>query len=235
MAMNDFAERLDRVIKEFGSRYALAKATAIPASTLQSYAAGTKPGMGTLATLARVANIDVNWLLTGNGKMRPAGTLPGAALIDVLMVDQYKLGTALSSEIVVGQVPYSRHFLETRAEVREPSRTSLLVVEAGRDLSEIRRGDLVLVDREQANLGRDGVYLMDFPGIELRETPGGFASTMTLVKRDSLVELNSQRERRGRGKIVLWASKGSTAQPVRISMGPATKIIGRAVWISRTV
>ena len=40
--------------------------------------------------------------------------------------------------------------------------------EAGGDLLGIRHGDLVLIDRKQASLGRDGIYLLDFPRLELR-------------------------------------------------------------------
>ena len=63
----DFPGRLQQLNKEFGSRYALAKASGLPASTLQSYEGGAKPGMEALLTLARVANVDLTWLLTGRG------------------------------------------------------------------------------------------------------------------------------------------------------------------------
>ena len=78
-----FAQRLQVLIREFGSRYALAKSSGIPSSTLQSYEAGSKPGMDTLLTLASVGNVDLNWLLTGNGEMRPVGLQPGALLKNV--------------------------------------------------------------------------------------------------------------------------------------------------------
>jgi len=41
-------------------------------------------------------------------------------------------------------------------------------VEAGSNLLEIANGDLVLIDRNQATLARDGIYLLDLPGLELR-------------------------------------------------------------------
>jgi len=89
-----FSERLKRITKEFRSRYALAKASGIPASTLQSYEAGSKPGMDALVRLAQVGNVDLNWLVRGTGEMRPTGMLSGAIFADILMVDQYELGTA---------------------------------------------------------------------------------------------------------------------------------------------
>jgi len=109
---DEFAQRLRQVTREFGSRYALAKAADIPQSTLQSYEAGSKPGMDALVRLAQVGNVDLNWLVCGTGEMRPSGMLSGAIFADLLMVDQYELGTAEAAGAVIGQVPFSRHFLE---------------------------------------------------------------------------------------------------------------------------
>jgi hypothetical protein len=65
-----FDLRLRRIIAEFGSRNALAKAPGIPASALQGYEAGAKPGMDALVLLARVGNVDLNWRITGKGEIR---------------------------------------------------------------------------------------------------------------------------------------------------------------------
>src|ERR1700730_9592862 len=107
----EFPERLRQLIAEFGSRYALAKSSRIPASTLQSYEVGSKPGIDALTTLARVANVDLNWLVTGRGEMRPPGLLSGASFADFVVVDQYEIGTALSMSLVIGQIPFSRYYL----------------------------------------------------------------------------------------------------------------------------
>ena len=47
----NFSERLAQIIAEYGSRYALAKASGIPMSTLQTYTLGSKPGIDALTTL----------------------------------------------------------------------------------------------------------------------------------------------------------------------------------------
>src|ERR1700722_5311066 len=92
-----FSRRLQQLTKEFGSRYALAKASGIAASTLQGYATGSKPGMAALVTLAQVANADLTWLLTGVGEIRPQGFRSGALLQDVLLVFEFELGTSLEN------------------------------------------------------------------------------------------------------------------------------------------
>ena len=234
LSQKTFGQRLQLLSLEFGSRYALAKCSGIPSSTLQAYEAGAKPGMDALLILARVANVDLTWLITGKGEMRPVGLQPGALLKDFLIVDQYDLGTALSMEMVIGQIPFSRNFLESKLRLNEPTANTLLAVEAGWNLSRIVRGDLVLIDRKQATLARDGIYLLDFPGLELRaifRRPDGKADVIA----PELDATRSGRERR-HGDT---RTPGSLEMPIGdlLGIGPptASKVIGRAVWVGRAL
>jgi hypothetical protein len=230
----DFSERLQRLIKEFGSRYALAKSSGIPSSTLQSYEAGSKPGMDVLVTLARVGNVNLHWLMTGNGEMRPPGMQPGALLKDVLLIDQYELGTVLSMGMVVGQIPFSRHFLESRLRLTEPTHATLLAVEAGSDLLAIRRGDLVLIDRKQATLARDGIYLLDFPGIELRAIFRRPDEKVDIVNPEHNV-IQSRQKRRGGSARRPGSVEMSISDLFGIGRGRRDIVIGRAVWVGRSL
>ena len=231
----NFAKRLRQLIREFGSRYALAKASGIAQSTLQSYEAGSKPGMEALVRLAQVGNVDLNWLLNGIGEMRPTGVLPGAVFADILTVDQYERGTALSMEIVIGQIPFSRHFLEKKLGLKEPTHKTLLAIEAGWDLYHIAPGDLVLIDRSQAHLPRDGVYLLDFPGIELRGLftyPGDKVNVVGPEHQES-----RRAERVGRGKTRRndgWSTM-SRNELLGVGRGTFSKVVGRAVWTGRAL
>ncbi len=164
-----FPERLQELTEEFGSRYALSKASGIAISTLQAYEAGSKPGLDALVCLARTANVTLDWLLTGREKKRPTGMLPGALLANVVMVDQYQPGTSLSLEMIVGQIPFSRYMLKNKLGLQEPTHETLLAIEARQNLSGIRRGDLVLIDRKQAGLVEDAVYLLNLPGFVFKE------------------------------------------------------------------
>ena len=49
------------------------------------------------------------------------------------------------------------------------SEKTLLAIEAKQNLHGIRQGDLVLIDRTQTSLLEDGVYLLDLPGLVLKE------------------------------------------------------------------
>ena len=232
-----FDLRLRRIIAEFGSRNALAKATGIPASTLQGYEAGAKPGMDALIRLAQVGNVDLNWLVTGRGDIRSSGQISGAAFADIVMVNQYELGTALSMSIVIGQFPYSRYLLERELKLNSPGYDSLLVVRAGWDLYEIRRGDLVLVDRNQRNLSRDGIYLLDLPGIALRAVCNSTEGKVRVEgPEDEGLQNNprSRRPTRGRRKRLAVVQE----VPIIKLLGNdriASKVAGRVVLVSRGI
>jgi hypothetical protein len=158
----------------------------------------------------------------------------GALLKDVLMVDRYELGTALSMAIVVGQIPFSRNFLETRLRLKEPTHQTLLAVEAGSNLLEITRGDLVLLDRRQASLARDGIYLLDFPGLELRgffRRPG---ERVNVISPEEQV-IRSGPEGRSRAGRIPGAQEVRITEFLGAGRYSASKIIGRAVWLGRSM
>jgi Helix-turn-helix len=232
---SDFPERLKQLIAEFGSRYALAKSSRIPASTLQSYEAGSKPGIETLTTLARTANVDLNWLVTGKGEMRPEGLLSGASLADFVVVDQYEMGTALSMSFIIGQVPFSRHFLESRLRLKDPNSDSLLVIEADANLFEISRGDLVLVDREQKDLGRDAIYLLDLPGIVLRAVTRCVGDKVRVTGPDNHAGSSSERGRRGGRRAPSRVEELRRSELLGAGRFEVSKVVGRAVWIGRAI
>jgi transcriptional regulator with XRE-family HTH domain len=234
-AATDFADRLRELTQEFGSRYALAKVSGIPASTLQGYEAGAKPGMEALLTLARVGNVDLRWLLTGDGEIRPAGLLPGAALADVLMADQYELGTPLGAEVIINQIPFSRHVLETKLGLKGPTYETVLVVEAAWDLYRVKRCDLVLIDRNQADLGRDGVYLLDLPGMALRAVSRSVGDKVHVTGPEQDPTWSSKRQQRtarGEFSTMLEMSRSELQGAGRHTV---SKVVGRAVWVGGAI
>ena len=232
---DDFATRLRQLISEFGSRYALAKSSGIAQSTLQSYETGSKPGMEALVRLAQVGNVDLNWLLNGTGEMRPKGAPPGAVFADILMVDQYERGTALSMEVVIGRVPFSRHLLEKKLGLTEATHKTLLVIEAAWDLYRIARGDLVLIDRSQATLPPDDVYLLDFPGMELRGLFACPGDKINVVGPRHQGLQQSQQIGRGRTRGNSSWPTVNRSELLGVGRSAVSKVVGRAVWIGRNL
>lgn len=231
-----FAERFARVVAEFGSRYKLAQASGIPASTLQSYTLGSKPGMDQLVTLARVANVDLTWLLTGRGQMRGVAQPPGSALADVIMVDQYDPKSSLLIPTLVNQVPFGRNYLEAALGLDQPTHDSLLALSSVWQLFDVQHGDLLLIDCKQAGLTRDGLYLLTLPGFALRGVFGRTDGKVTIVEprpahaarapRESLTKLQEKR-----------SDSYQAERPELVGDGrySSSKVVGRVVWIGRAL
>jgi len=230
-----FADRLAQLIAEYGSRYALAKASRIPVTTLQNYALGSRPGIDALVTLARVGNVDLTWLLTGRGHMRGAGQHPGAALADVVMVDQYDPKASLAIPVLVNQVPFSRNYLERTLRLNKPDHASLLAIESLWDIFDTMRGDLLLIDRKQANLVVDGVYLLNLPGFSLRGVftrPQGKLQVVEPRSIRSSIPNRNDRHPRGQTPDSYELDRHELLGDGRRI---ASKVVGRAVWVGHAL
>ena len=104
---DSFARRFVLLVKEFGSRYRLARASGVSESRLQQYAQQELPPRADiLFKLAHAANASVEWLATGKGEMRPAGLLPGVAFADVVMVELRDIHAALQMEQIRAFLPF---------------------------------------------------------------------------------------------------------------------------------
>ncbi|MGO9603863.1 MAG: helix-turn-helix domain-containing protein [Candidatus Binataceae bacterium] len=206
---SSFAVRFARLVKEFGSRYRLAKVSGVSESTLQQYAqksADLPPRADILMALAHAANVSIEWLATGKGEMRPAGILPGAAFADVVMVELRDIHASLHMQQIRAFLPFSRWWLEHRLGISEPK--DLILIEADQDLPpEIRERDLLLVDRSAGNkLPRgEGLYVFSVP-------------TGLAVKR---VEVGLKR-----GFVVTGPGMSEELEPMEIDR----LVVGQVIW-----
>ncbi len=169
-----FADRFEELVKEFGSRYRLSKASGIPESTLQQYAQARTdlpPRADILLKLAQAANVSVEWLAAGKGEMRPVGLLSGAMFSDIRVVELRDMHAALSMEQIIGHLPFSRTWLQRSLGLSDDER--LMALEADQDLPPlIERLDLLLIDRgaEQKLPRRDGPYVLSVArGLAIRQ------------------------------------------------------------------
>jgi hypothetical protein len=163
------------------------------------------------------------------GEKRPTGILPGVELADVIMVDQYQPGTSISMEMIVGQIPFSRHLLEHKLHLKETTQQTLLVIEATQNLAAIQRGDLVLVDRNQSALIEDGVYLLNLPGLMLKEI-SVFPNAWVLVT-GSETEARAKKSAKGDQRSL----KISRSELLGDGRFNTSKVVGRAVLVHRNI
>jgi transcriptional regulator with XRE-family HTH domain len=229
---NNFTERLHILAREFGTRKALAKACGIPASTLQSYENGSQPGIDALLKIARATNADLTWLMTGEGKIRPEGLLPGSLFADLLLVDLFQMGTSLSLAQVLGQLPLSRAWLQTKLRIADPASADLLLIEANWTLGPIAQRDLVLINRRLNAPQEDGIYLLDLPGLALRGIVRGPANDFLVIGPSARVV--SAKPAKGQRRPP-FAERLQVSRQELLGDGRCkpSKTVGRAVWISR--
>ena len=111
----------------------------------------------------------------------------------------------------------------------------MLTVEADWNLSQIARGDLVLIDRKQAALARDGVYLLDLPGITLRAIARYVGDKVRVV--GARLERNPAAERDGLGRRPKLSASQEISRGELLGLGRSavSKVVGRAVWIGRGI
>src|SRR5207247_11085452 len=153
---------------------------------------------------------------------------------DVVVVDQYGTGTAVSMSVVIGQVPFSRSYLARRLRINDPNPENLLVVEADVNLVGIARGDQVLVDRHQNDLARDGIYLLDLPGIALRAITRCVGDKVRVMGPNNGAARSS---RGGRGARPVWAKVEELPRSELLGDGRFRRstVVGKAVWVGRAI
>ena len=163
--------------------------------------------------------------------MRPKGTPTGPLLADLLVVSQYQLGTTLSMEQVIGHLPFSRVWLKRELRLEDPTDDTLLAVEAEWNLHQISRGDLVLIDRKQKTLDRDGIYLLDLPGMVLRSLIRGMGDRLLLIGPEA--SRSPAPARQPSRAHSMFAGRQEVRRRDLLGNGAsiASKVVGRAVWI----
>lgn len=165
-------ERIRQCADMAGSGDELARLTDIPRRTLESYLSGaSEPKAARLADICKAVGVDANWLLTGEGAMRPgeAGGVPPASLDDEFaLVTVYDvrasagLGAAIEEENPVSSIAFRRDWLS-----QEGLATSgLAAVTADGDSMEptVKDGSLLLVDTAQSDLAGNRIYVLRMDG-----------------------------------------------------------------------
>lgn len=70
--MSDLADRIRKAADEIGGLNQLAKLTGTPRRTLGYWLEGKQPKPQAIEAIAKATNVDLQWLLTGAGDMRPS-------------------------------------------------------------------------------------------------------------------------------------------------------------------
>jgi hypothetical protein len=132
---------------------------------------------------------------------------------------------------IINQIPFSRYVLENKLGLKGPTHDTLLVVEAAWDLYSVRRGDLVLIDQNQADLVRDGIYLLALPGMALRAVSIGIGDKVHVTGPEQDPTWSSKRQHRTPRKEFSTTLEMRRSELLGDGRHIVSRVIGRAVWV----
>lgn len=166
-----FRSRLELLSDQWRSVSAFAKAVGTTQGNMRRLLlGGQEPTRVTLVSIARTAEVNLNWLATGAPPMRGRYEVVG---VPVFRLDNPKLTLAkISTTQPDREFPIDPVLLEG---IGVPADRALGLIQQGEAMaSTIRPGDLVLVNRELNSLSVEGIYAVAFgPLISLRRMVPG--------------------------------------------------------------
>lgn len=182
----EFAARLRQAIGE-ASIHAFSRRAGISNTALRSYLTGSIPGMDKVVKIAAAAEVNVLWLMTGEGAPHPhpASASPDPDLPSYIpFVDvAVSAGPGMLARDAEVEDAIAFHPQWLRGKINcNPSDLSLVTVRGDSMYPTLQDGDLLLVDRQVAE-PRDGIYVFQMEGEllvkRLQRLPGGLFSVIS--------------------------------------------------------
>jgi phage repressor protein C with HTH and peptisase S24 domain len=141
--------------------------------TMNHYESGKRaPNSELLSQIAKTLDCDPGWLLTGEGQAEKKEVLlsdpiPSSTLNDFVLVPRYNIessvsgGSVIHSEQIVDHLAFKKSWINK--ELGTDPKNLLLIYSIGDSMEPtFRSGDLLLVDRNKAQMKGDGIYLINF-------------------------------------------------------------------------
>lgn len=161
-AADDFVGRLRLLVEKVGTASLLAKRAGISASGFQKYLAGAEPTRKVLIALADAAQVDLLWLMTGQGTMGGTGhgDWPQNHLTLLPLYDLAGAGwsgTPTDDEKLV-QLAFCREWLGKYG--YDPQHLVTMRVHGRNMEPTLRPGDTLIIDRRAAPLKDGEIYVL---------------------------------------------------------------------------
>jgi phage repressor protein C with HTH and peptisase S24 domain len=165
MSEQTFADRL-RLVQGRDSVNAMASKCGIPYTTLRQYFGGTEPSATNVAKIAQACGVDLTWLITGNGEMRPESLgfhedqaryrvddVGLSGLVVVRRLDGYVL---TEQEYLAEMLAFPASLL---VRIGLSATTARLLVVRGDSMAPtLQHGDLVLLDTSVESVKESGIF-----------------------------------------------------------------------------
>jgi phage repressor protein C with HTH and peptisase S24 domain len=170
-ARRDRVERLRKAIKKVGSTRDAARLSGLPYGTLQNYIQGSELKLSNALSIARVTNVRLEWLATGEGPMQgehpvvTASAAPPGYVLLPMVEARAAAGSqgGLSSDHVVDFIAFSEVYLRQTLH-RKPQNLALLTASGDSMAPTIRDGDLLLVDTSARRIEGSRIYVLAIGG-----------------------------------------------------------------------
>ncbi|MCV6583997.1 MAG: helix-turn-helix transcriptional regulator [Marinibacterium sp.] len=218
MAHKNMQTLSERVFSAYGTESVreIARKSDIPVSTLGSIVSGSQPRLDNLIALAAGAKVDISWLATGEGYMRPESINSGHHAVSI---PRYPVsasagsGRFLDDDQPIDHVPFPSDFFS--AHVRSDPNDVFLINAAGDSMEpSIGDGDMIMIDRRAAQGPiAGGIYCFTY-------------GDLTFVKR--LQQLPD-------GILARSDNKDYADFMMKIDQLDQFHAIGRVVWIGRSL
>lgn len=160
---DSFHMRLKLAMPEGSNPSSFAKEAGVSQSGFHRVFKGGEPGLQMLVAIAKAANVNVGWLATGEGAMRP-GEREAQKSPEYVGIPRYDASLSAGNGIwnadratLLDHIPFTPEFLRRR--LGRSSTEDLLVLTAEGESMDpvISDGDLVMIDQRKKDL-KDGIF-----------------------------------------------------------------------------
>ena len=183
-----FSDRLKMVMTGQKSR-PFAQKVGVSEGTVRNLLGGGNPSLENLVKISRATNTLIEWLATGEGPMRASEADQFASddheyahipLYDVRAAAGH--GAIVDSEQVVDSLCFKKEWIHNELHAN-PNDLYLIYVSGESIEPTLRPGDVILVDRRDTTVRRDGIYVLTMDNTllvkRLQSLPGGKVRVMS--------------------------------------------------------
>jgi phage repressor protein C with HTH and peptisase S24 domain len=167
--MQSFTERFQQLIQEYanGNRSEFGRKTGKTPGQITDICKGRgKPTFDYLLKLTKMFNINIHWLVSGDGEMFLGPPMPANSSVkDFVYVPRYDVqvsagyGSIVNNEQIVDYLAFKHHWVVSDLKV-DPLKLALLTVDGDSMDPTIKHSDLLLVDMEQHRIIKDAIYVI---------------------------------------------------------------------------
>lgn len=217
---DQFSDRL-RLAIGGESTNSFAKKCDIRESTIRGYLSGSMPSLDKAAILAKSAKVDLTWLATGEGEMRPGEGMVSASTLEdeFALIPDYSVQGSTgpgafpgASELPPKKLAFRRNWLKYRGLYEK----DLVLVFAKGDSMEptISDNNTLMIDTSQRDLTDGSIYV---------------------IRADHHLIAKRVQKLWNKGILLLSDNKEYKEQLVEPNEANILEVIGRVVWIGKDV